>query len=217
MLIPLLTKAQSTGFSQFAKSRSPSVGQETTSSFQSYVKNLSAFYAASPITVNATIRGNPELFAKFNVGTMMPHEKLITNTGQKQEFEQKLRSYRERLTKLILNTNEIAVTSSGNFRSTLGSDSYMKSPVFVKVNVRGPNVDFRTNGPMRDPNTMMPIDGQDFSTEVLIDNYYTVMKITNNISGGTFTQDLELWVHNVFGYSSPMEKNPAAQQPTKVK
>jgi hypothetical protein len=66
----------------------------------------------------------------------------------------------------------------------------MLSPVFAKVNIMGPNIDLATND---------FVENADFATKLLIDNFYVVFKLTNSIQGGVFTQELELYSHNVFG------------------
>ncbi len=75
------------------------------------------------------------------------------------------------------------------------------------VNIKGPNVD---------PVTNQLINDKDFATEVLYRNYYVVQKVTNNIDNGVFTQDLELWTHNVYGRgTSNTEAANAKQAETK--
>lgn len=73
----------------------------------------------------------------------------------------------------------------------------MSTPCFVNVVVKGPNVDFRTNE---------LVEGQDFATRVLFDNYYVVFKVVNIIENGVFTQQMELWSHNVFGLNKLTEE-----------
>jgi hypothetical protein len=41
--------------------------------------------------------------------------------------------------------------------------------------------------------------GGDFAETLLQNNFYTVFKVTNKIEGHVFTQDLELYSHNIFG------------------
>jgi hypothetical protein len=120
-----------------------------------------------------------------------------------------VKQYRAKLEAAILKRNDIVRGSGQNFQVTLGDDSYMITPVFAKINIRGPNVDFRTNSAARDDDGEL-IAGQNFSSELLIDNYYMVMKIVNNFQRGNFTQELEMLVHNVFGLTSA---NPDNQKP----
>lgn len=203
MMIPIMSGAESSNFSQFVVARDPADNQKMTQDYQAYTRNLSAFYAASPINVNMTIRGNPYLMGKFNTGVVLPAVSTESNTGNGPSTisEEAVRNYRTALENTILRRNDIVRGSGNNFQVTLGTDSYMVTPVFAKINIRGPNVDFRTNSARRDDDGEL-IAGQDFSTELLIDNYYMVMKIVNNFQRGTFTQELELFVHSVFGHTS---------------
>jgi hypothetical protein len=80
--------------------------------------------------------------------------------------------------------------------------------VFAKINIKGPNVD---------PTTNELIDGQDFAAEVLYNNYYVVFKVTNIIQRGVFTQELEMWSHNVYGQGKLSAENIKDKQKTTVR
>ena len=69
--------------------------------------------------------------------------------------------------------------------SGLSDATYAKGPVFVKVNIYGPPADEEWAD----------------KKSVLSDVYYVVFKLTNSIQSGVFTQELELYSHNVFGPS----------------
>ena len=199
LLLPMLTEAQSKAFSHLTTFRTTEAEREAVSSQQQYARNLSAFYAISPVQVAMTIKGNPDIMAKFNIGTFAPHIVTSTNTGENSGVSNtnptSKAEYRQQFEQRILNKPGGAIkqgTTPGTFtvERPLGSDSYASSPTFVRVVVKGPNVDFVTNE---------LVNGEDFAKEVLFDNYYVVFKVTNIIERGVFTQQLELWSHNVFG------------------
>ena len=71
----------------------------------------------------------------------------------------------------------------------------VSSPLFIKVNVYGPNVDFLT---------LDPIDSdENFAKQLFTDNFYWCGTIKTKIEGSSFTQDLELHKFGVFGAQNP--------------
>ena len=178
--------------------------EEAIKSAQDYTRNLSMYYAMSPITAIMSIRGNPLIMAKFNQSTFLGHVTATTqgsngNSGTNTVVKAE---YRKNFEKNILTNNQHVdadgnqvqefTNNNGTFRvsNTLGTGNYAASPVFVKVNIKGPKVDFRTGAQKME---------EDFAEELLQNNFYTVFKVTNNIEGHTFTQELELYSHNIFG------------------
>lgn len=197
LLLPIATAMVKENFSFLsAASRDKDVQNRVNTNLQEYVRNLSAFYAISPIQTAVTIKGNPDIMLKFSAPTLPEHRSFLTQgaAGLSGANENERAAYRKNFESdvLKLGGSELSDQGGGVFtvNRQLGNDSYMTSPVFVKVNIKGPNVDFRTNE---------LIAGQDFASEVLLDNYYVVFKVVNVIEKGVFTQELELWSHNVFG------------------
>lgn len=192
LLMPLNTEAELNNFNDYASLvlGDKTIGDQIKTGRQDYTRNLSAFYAGSPITVVMTIKGNPLIMTKFNMGSFLEHAKDITQfTG-----------YRDKLEKEIIRDNTqdvngqkletLKVENGVLVVNSLGDTNYTAAPVFVKVNIMGPNVN-HTTGEL--------INGEDFARAILYDNYYVVFKVTNLIEGSNFTQELELWSHNVFG------------------
>lgn len=201
LLLPKQTAEELQNFANYA-SLMPKTDDPVESS-QKYTRNLSMYYAASPITAIMTIKGNPAIMTKFNVGTFLKHDPVESNgvgvvTRDKSAY---LKDLEERILKGNVGLGGEKVLESSGTNSyrlkSLGDQSYTAAPVFVKVNIKGPNVDFQTHD---------TIKGQDFAKEILEDNYYVVMKVTNNIEGGMFTQTLELYSHNIFGAGKMVEK-----------
>jgi hypothetical protein len=214
IMLPLLTPEQRKAFSQYATARTPSEQQRKTADSQAYARNLSAFYAQSPIMVNMTIKGNPDIMEKFNHDKPVPHttSTSATGTGTSTTNTTVKGAYREQLEADILKLNDgKSVTKSKNgfsIKRPLGDASYTTTPVFAKINIKGPNVD---------PTTNELIDGQDFAAEVLYNNYYVVFKVTNIIQRGVFTQELEMWSHNVYGQGKLSAENIKDKQKTTVR
>jgi hypothetical protein len=197
IMIPMLTQAQRDNFSQYVLARSTDAGRQRNFDSQSYSRNLSAFYAQSAAMANITIRGNPDIMAKFVIESPVQHTSPVTAgaTGVSTTNLDVKSRYRDDLEKRILRTKGITegrTTGTFSVERPLGDVSYVSQPVFVLLNVMGPNVD---------PITNELIQGEDFATRVLYDNYYVVFRVVNIIERGVFTQELELWSHNVYGTS----------------
>ena len=193
LLLPKDTQDELNNFSAISSlAAASSEGKQIREGQQKYTQNLSAFYAMTPITANITIRGNPNIMLKFTTPHFLQH--VMTSTEGAKAFTKD--KYREDLEKRIIrdNTNDNVEEfgRDGEFFvvNSLSKSNYSAGLVFVKINVKGPNVDFLTND---------LVSGVDFATELLYDNFYTVMKVTNLIEGSKFTQDLELFSYNVYG------------------
>ena len=205
ILLPKNTDDELNNFSKWTSLVKTDKSIQDIGTSQDYKRNLSMFYAMAPITVVMTIRGNPDIMTKFNQSSFLPHGSLTTinaagevsvasTTGRAQ--------YRAEFEKTILANNttmNAANQTTQTFRKegstfvatrSLGSASYAQSPVFVKVNVNGPRVDFKTGSQL--------VDG-DFAEKLLYDNYYVVFQVTNIIEGHDFKQQITLYSHNIFG------------------
>jgi hypothetical protein len=183
ILLPLDSEASFKAFSQIAKTITTKRSSENQEHQQQYLKNLSMFYAASPIVVSMTIRGNPFIMHKFNMGVTLDTLGAITAPTDRKQY----RLFLDNLLK-----KNFSQTGTGKFAGSpavLNDESYVTSPVFVHLNIMGPAVDDSTGTPLKGK----------YVSSVLSDNYYAVFKVTNNIQGHTFTQDLELYSHNIFG------------------
>jgi hypothetical protein len=203
IFIPDTTKEQLDNFSTYVAARSKDTNYKLKTDVQSYTRNLAAFYAQSATMVNFVIRGNPLIMEKFNINTPLAHpnssQSYMTgptaapaNTAIGDIAKQRI-GYRTYLETFILKNPKAQLNAGkGTFSvpSTLGSDSYILSPVFFKLNVKGPNVDF-ISGEQR--------DGGSFATDILTNIYYIVFKVVNIIERGVFTQEIEGYSHNVFG------------------
>jgi hypothetical protein len=204
IMMPLGTKNEIENFNQYTKLLNGGEKLRALQATSDNMKNLSMFYAMAPITVVMTIRGNPDIMSKFNQNSFLEHTSAsgasttsTTNSGDKGIHS----TYRENFEQRIINGNtqdteagqvSQLTNNNGTFTvtKTLGSMNYATMPVFTKININGPKVDFRTGA---------SIVGGDFAERMLDDNFYVVMKVTNVIEKNVFTQQLELYSHNIFG------------------
>lgn len=175
IMIPNDTDDALKAFTSLAKVASEKQAEEQKKR-QNYTRNLSMFYAGSPIVTTMLIKGNPEIMHKFNVGKILNHP-ADPNSGD----------YRKQLEKEILKNDILEKGDNGGFKvKNFSPKSYAVSPVFVKVNIFGPEFN--------------ELWGQ--TKSALSEVYYVVFKLSNIIQNGVFTQELELYSHNVFGPSN---------------
>jgi hypothetical protein len=133
------------------------------------------FYSGSPVVTTMGIRGNPAIMHKFNISQIATHTSTPEKSGERRvELENEI---------LARNSNTGRDSSNRLTITGFSNDTYAKSPVFVKVNIYGP------------PNNEEWSDKK----SVLSDVYYVVFKLSNVFQNGSFTQELELYSHNVFG------------------
>lgn len=208
ILLPRNSSAELDNFKRYTRLVNSKDNKDNIKITQNYVRNLSLYYAMSPIRIKMTIRGNPDIMAKFNQGNFVSTESKTSATTasatgavSKANLDVKT-SYREHLENQILKDNthydpngikvQEFTNEGGTFKvaATLGNDSYAVAPVFITVNIKGPKVDFITGG------TKMQ---DEYSEKLLEGNYYVVMGVSTMIEGHIFTQELDLFGHNLFG------------------
>ena len=212
ILMPQTTKSEEINYSLLSTPSAINKQAYNISTSQEYTKNISRFYAASPIQTAITIKGNPLLFSKFSIGQVLSNTAAATNlskNGSQSDLSDKS-GYRKDLEERILKKNPNSFTKEGStFKASLPIDdqSYATTPVFVKINIKGPNVNDLTNE---------MFEGNDFSKEILTDVYFVVFKFTNIFEGGRFTQELELWSHNVFSPENDKLDKSTIGKPTKI-
>lgn len=204
-LMPQLTPDQLNNFSNLAASVKMQGDLTPQQIQQQYTRNLSAFYNAGPVNAKLELRGNPDLMAGVALQQMPQHVSAITmsETGATSSINTQVKSeYRKSFEKSLLGPNRTWSNGALKIIGTLDGPSYLTSPVFVKVNVFGPNVDFITNE---------PIAGQDFAQKLFLDNYYFLSKINSKIEGTRFTHELELMSYSVYGYQTMTAQGPQSK------
>ena len=182
ILMPLATDLQRKNFGKFLTQRNAELAQKNNEDAQAYTRNLSAFYTQCPVMSRVTIRGNPHIMSKFCIETCLPNRDPAAEPDPAE--------YRKKLERDILGKG-VTQDAKGYFTiNPIGDASFMSHPVFMKLNIKGPNVDFVTQE---------LINGKDFATDILYDNYYIVFKVVNVFERGSFTQELEVWLHTLYG------------------
>lgn len=196
ILMPMNTKDADLNFSQYSMPESKEKISSYIASTQEYTRNLSRFYAANPVTTSMTIKGNPNLLRKFNFGTVMKNINVFTNNGPGKgnsiASDNSKQAYRDDLERRVLkNLPEGSSTTAGviTLNNGLDAQTYATAPVFIKINIKGPNVDLQTNE---------LIKGADFAVDALPDIYFAVFKMTHIFEGSAFTQEIELFSQNIY-------------------
>lgn len=190
LVVPLDTKAALDNFKRIsALNKQSEEARDSVAKVERYITNLSMFYAASPIQAVMTIKGNPLILHKFNIGKLLPHGTKATQAAPQKNPNE---DYRKQLENEILEKNVGAFTrgeTTGTFvfNINFNTKSYATSPVFARVNVYGPDPDNDTGDSL-----------SRFSKSVLSNNFYVIFKVTNIISGHSFTQEIELTNHTMF-------------------
>ena len=209
IFIPQMTEEERDAFSKTVAFRKKETMERAIEVSQQYTRNLSAFYANSPIVINVAIRGNPKIMLKFSDQKPMKLNVQTTQgaRGVSSVTTTSLQQLRKSFVDEMLSENDssgMARNDNGTFRvrDPIGDSRYYSRPVFFRVNIKGPNVDPRSNE---------LIAGENFATEVLQDNYYVVFKVSNTIDKGVFTQELELYSHNIYGLNK-LDKDELAKQ-----
>ena len=198
MLMPRRTYGEATNHANIAANAQGAGGRSAQAVDQQYMQNISAFYNAGPITAKLELRGNPELMSSVSPQLIPQHVSAVTigENGQASTTNDTVkRRYRETLEQNLLKLKPNQSIPSGPL-TLLSGPSYLTSPVFVKVNVYGPNVDFLSQ----------PIAGGDFGRQLFYDNYYYLSKIVSKVDGTKFTHDLELKSYSVYGWPSTATK-----------
>ena len=207
LLMPVMTPQQQTNFSNYSATSRPA-GELTPQEInQQYMKNLSAFYNAAPYTAKLELRGNPDLLAGVVLQRLPRHIRTVTvnadGTVSNTNLDNK-RAYRREL------EQSLGISTTGVYRGTgpLSGPSFVSTPLFVKVNVFGPNVDFVTNE---------LVQGEAFTQRLFIDNYYFLSKIVSKIEGAKFTHEADLMTYSVYGAGSIVTNTQGGARPTEVR
>lgn len=194
ILLPQRTYLERTNMSNLGAGVASKAGEDSPQAInQQYVQNLSAFYNTGPLEVKLELRGNPEILERIVLDQIPRHVSAVTalSKGVVSEASNATKTeYRKTFETDVLKLKADSIGKPVSKDSILSGPSFVSSPVFVKVNVFGPNVDFTTN---------MPVKNAPYTQKLFYDNYYMLSKVTSKIDGGKFTQELSLLTYSVYG------------------
>jgi len=208
IFIPLITKDEAVGnVSDHTEEYSKEQARDFLKSKQEYSKTYAALHFMSSITMDMTVRGNPNIIRKYadsiERGGVPPHETIIRS----KELVQLLSSNPKDISEAYRTQLKSKVNSSKQYYI----DSYIKPridaversnptvdpllnkvdistlPVFVKINIYAPDVDWTGNLNM--------LSGQSsklFTQDFFFNGPYQLILITTKFSGGEFKHDMSL-------------------------
>jgi hypothetical protein len=197
-LMPPRSTGDDTNFSTYG-ANARTVGEATPQAIaQQYTQNLQAFYAAGPVEAKLELRGNPDLMVMVSLQSIPQHVSAVTITSEggvsSNVNADVKKEYRAAFEKNLLrysgiNDSQVNTGSSINSKMLTGTN-FVSSPLFAKVNVYGPNVDFLTGA----------ANPGDYGTKLFYDNYYFVDKVISKIEGSKFTQELAMRSFSLYNF-----------------
>jgi hypothetical protein len=201
VLLPRRTQAERSNFNQLSAAAQTADGTTPQAVVQQYTRNLANFYSLGVgVAAKLELRGNPDIMVGVSLTAIPKHVSAITvgssNTSSTNEAvkTQYRKDFEANLLKLV---PQLQSRADG---FVLTGPAVPASPVFMKVNVFGPNTTLL--GEM--------IEGQNFATQLFYDNYYYVSRITSKVEGTKFTQEFDLLPYTVFGFTSTSAQGPTA-------
>lgn len=189
LLLPLRTGDERSNFSNLGANIQGADGESPQAIRQQYIRNISSFYNAGPLQAKMTVRGNPLILERIALTTIPEHVSSITImssggvlSNENESVKQKYRAALE--ANLLRLTPGLSAASGGGFKvsTPLNGPSHLTSPVYIKVNVFGPNVNFLTQ----------ERENGAFAERLFYDNYYYLWDVTTRIEGSKFTQEFNL-------------------------
>lgn len=197
VMLPQRTYLENSNFSNLSGNISQKAGDDSPQAVnQQYIRNLSSYYNGGTLNAKATIRGNPAIFERITLQHIPNHVSAVTITddsGNSSVPNPAVKSaYRTEFEREVLKISADKIGQPVSPDSVLTGPAYVASPVFVKINIFGPNVDFSTN---------QAIEG-DYTQKLFYDNYYFLDKIVSKVEGAKFTQELELRSFSVYGHKA---------------
>ena len=229
VFLPIVTKAQQNN--NTGQKNEELKGPEAVELFkanQEYTQTYAFLHFMSSINTEMTIRGNPELLRKFADrdmrGGIPPHSPIISVSelnslvSQSQQsaqdnFDRRLklgisdskRYYIENYTK----KRAEAAKKSTNVSSIDNKVDVATSPMFVKVNIRAPNVDYTGNRKQDALGNLEPL----FTDKFFFDGVYMMLVMRTTLIDGEFEQHLSLIPYDLPGTYSQSQDQPVVGRP----
>ena len=206
IFIPIVSKDQFNSNTAFRSSEMYST-QEAVKNFkkkQEYSKNYSSLHFLSSISVDMTVRGNPNIIRKFadrdERGGAAPHDTIISvqalnaleTQGQDSAKNNFTNSIKNRLTSAKQKyINEYVVPKISQFdkKAETNEDGLMNKvdistlPVFIKLNIRAPKTDW--TGDFSDAKNM-------YTDEFFYNGPYMLLVLKTTFSNGDFEHNMSL-------------------------
>jgi hypothetical protein len=200
ILLPRRTHAERANFSNYGANVQSTDGTTPQAVQQQYTRNLANFYNAAGVGAKLEIRGNPDIMVGVSMTAIPKHVSAVTvsGSGASSAVNNSVKSqYRTDFESQLLRMVPELQARGTSF--VLTGPAPAASPLYVKINVFGPNTDLTGTS---------LIAGQNFGTQLFYDNYYFASKITSKVDGTKFTQEFELLPYSVFGHATTSAQGP---------
>lgn len=194
-LIPVRSTGDRTNYANLAANAKTDGDATPQAISQQYTQNLQAFYASGPVEAKLQLRGNPDLMVSTALQSIPKHVSAISITNEggvtsSANLSVKAK-YRADFEKDLLKLNSSSGTVGEPINSSmLTGRNFVSGPVFTKVNIYGPNVDFMTGGANPGASTI----------QLFYDNYYFLDRVVSKIEGAKFTQELSMRAFSLYNF-----------------
>lgn len=207
VFVPAKTRDQQNGFTSLNTEESAD-GTQMIKAKQEHTNTLAILHFLGSMNATMTIRGNPNLLKKYcdtnTRGGVPPHTlnmkatdlKVLSNSQLPETVDDFFRntiSTKLNSGKELYRTKFLDVRTESKVTGTdpiLHGNDIAVSPMFAKINIFAPNVDFLGN----------PMHGESlYTNKFFYDGIYMVMFITHTFENGSFKQTLTMIPHDIDG------------------
>jgi hypothetical protein len=220
---PIVSKEQkNNNSSQHTEHQSPEESAASFKSKQEYNQTFALLHFLSSINLDVTIRGNPNLIRKFadrtERGGQAPHGSIISGTDLSQMASSSKSGPSSSLTKAISNgmssskqkyiSDYVQPRINAWQKSDTGTDSLLNGidiatlPVFMKINLRAPNVD--STGTFK-------LGEEMFTNKFFYNGTYQILFVKTTFAGGEFEHNLAAIPYDIDGSALAAEDNSNAR------
>ena len=223
LFLPVVSKEQkNNNSSQHTEHEGTESAAEAFKSKQEYNQTFAFLHFLSSINLDVTVRGNPNIIRKFadrnERGGLPPHGMIIAGPDLKQ---QAAASTDGASNSLVTTVNNGITSSKQQYidkyitprinawnKSDTGNDALLNGvdvstlPVFVKINIRAPNVD--STGEFKSGEDM-------FTDKFFYDGVYQMLFVKTNFTGGDFEHNISLIPYDIDGKSTAAEDTSNAK------
>ena len=219
VFIPVKTREQQLNFTtQNTEELKKNQALNTLKAKQEHTSTLAVLHFLGSLNAQMTIRGNPNLFRKYadrNSRGGIPRHTLVMKTddlkdvtaGQAETFftnsvKGKVSSGKKEYMDTYVVPRISAAGNGGDSDPIMHGGDVAANPLFAKINIYAPNVDFLGN--------TIPGNAA-FTNRFFYNGVYLVAYITHIFDGGNFTQHLSLIPYDIDGaFSKSIQTNRGA-------
>lgn len=223
LFLPVVSKEQkNNNSSQHTEHQGKEVAAEAFKSKQEYNQTFAFLHFLSSINLDVTVRGNPNIIRKFadrnERGGLPPHGSIISGPDLKQMTTSSTNGTSSSLIQTVNNgitsskqqyisayiTPRInAWNKTGSRDALLNGVDVTTLPVFVKINIRAPNVD--STGTFKPGEEM-------FTDKFFYDGVYQMLFVKTTFAGGDFEHNISLIPYDIDGKATAAEDTTNARK-----